>query len=157
MGRRIEVEARFINVDLDVEGPDDLAPLVEALGADIDDLYTGPVEDRFATHLELGFAWRVQGSNGKCGPENPEAAICGFAALIAGLPPEARRLWDGATTRDFNIGIAAGTRPRSVEFAVSVETLALVVALRARVAVTVYAVDFEYELFKKRQRIRQGG
>ena len=61
--------------------------------------------------------------------------------MLDQLAPHTKRLWDGATKRDFNIGIQGGTRPRAFVFALLPQTLAAVAHLGARVVMTVYAVD----------------
>ena len=144
---RPEEEASFINVDLDIEAPHDLAPLVEALGAQVSDLHTGPLGEGFQSHLEIALREDL--------PSDADATIQDFVKLLRHLPPDAQRLWDGATQRDFNIGIQAGTQPHALVFALSAHTLADVVQLGAQVVVTVYAVDFKYLERQQRRRTRR--
>jgi hypothetical protein len=102
-------ETTFLNVDLDMWAAYDLAPLVAALGAHVSDMFTGAVqveEGAYQTHLEL--------ATGEREPWNPDAAIQTFVRLIEGLPPAARRLWDGANLRNFEIGIQSGRDAPSV-------------------------------------------
>jgi hypothetical protein len=131
-----EAEASFLNVDLDVEAPYDLAPFVEALGAQVFDLHTGPLGTGFQTHLEL--------SGKAIMPKDAETAIQGFVALLTRLASDAKRLWDGATKRDFNIGIQGGTKPPAFETVLLPQTLAAVASLGARIVITTYALDFKY-------------
>jgi hypothetical protein len=146
MEQRSEEETCFLNVDLDVEAPYDLASFVEALGEKVFDLHTGPLEAGFQTHLELsGEAIRH---------EDAEAAISGFVKLLTQLAPDTKRLWDGATKRDFNIGIQGGTKPHAFVFALLPQTLAAVAHLGARVVMTVYAVDLESP--ERQQRAEPG-
>jgi hypothetical protein len=147
MGQGPEAEAAFLNVDLDVEAPYDLAPFVEALGERVFDLHTGPLGAGFQTHLEL--------SGEAIMPEDAETALQGFVALLTRLAPDAKRLWDGATKRDLNIGIQGGTKPHAFETVLLPETLAAVARLGARVLMTVYAVDFEHLERQQRRRTRR--
>jgi hypothetical protein len=133
MADRSEEKASFLNVDLDIEAPYDLAPFVSALGEQVIDLHTGLVGEGFQAHLEL--------SGEAIMPRDAEGAIQGFLGLLARLTPDARRLWDGATKRDFNIGIQGGIKPPAFELALLPETLAAVGRLGARVVVTVYAAE----------------
>jgi len=142
-----EAEASFRNVDLDVEAPYDLAPFVEALGEQVLDLHTGPLGAGFQTHLEL--------SGEAIMPKDAETAIEGFVALLTRLAPDAKRLWDGATKRDFNIGIQGGTKPHAFETALLPQTLAAVASLGARIVITMYAVDFKYLERQHRRRTRR--
>ena len=122
----------YLNVDLDIAGARDLAPLVRALGRRVIDLYTGRVGTRYHSHLELA-SLRTR--------DSADATITKFIALLDGLPPLARYLWRGASQRDFNIGIQGGVEPRAFELAVRPETLKAVARLGARIVVTVYAVE----------------
>ena len=134
MEERPEELASFLNVDLDIEAPYDLAPLVAALGEQIFDLYTGAVDDRFEAHLELHSTETFQ-------RWNPEVVIQAFITLLDQLPPDARLLWDRATKRDFNIGLQSGKKPPVFECALLPETLASISRLGARVVLTLYPVN----------------
>jgi hypothetical protein len=123
----------FLNVDLDVESPFDLAPLVEALGERVSNLYTGPATAGFATHLEL--------SGDLVMPATADIAIRGFVTLLTSLPQSARELWDRATRKEFNIGIQAGTNPPAFEAHLEPATIANVARLGATIGLTIYAFD----------------
>jgi hypothetical protein len=125
-------ESQFLNVDLDVEAPFDLAPLVAALGDEVLELHTGPARDGFETHLELG-GESIQ-------PGSADMAIRVFVRLLSQLAPDAKQLWDGATRRDFNIGIQGGRTPHAFEVALPRDVLAAVADLGGRIVITVYAV-----------------
>jgi hypothetical protein len=59
--RRRDDETTFLNVDLDIWAAYDLAPLVEAFGPHVSDMFTGAVEAEegaYQTHLELEVAER---------------------------------------------------------------------------------------------------
>lgn len=136
----------FLNVDLDVEAPSDLTPLVKALGPKVFDLHTGPGRAGYETHLEL---------DSRPGQfESAEATIAGFLELLAALPSRPRALWNKATRRDFNIGIQAGSRPRAFELALSPDSLKAVARVGARVVVTVYGADATSRSLPQRRRRR---
>jgi hypothetical protein len=126
------IESRFLNVDLDVEAPFDLAPLVAALGDEVFELHTGPVGDGFETHLELA-GESIQ-------PASADVAIRELVRLLNQLAPDVKQLWDRATRRDFNIGIQGGITPHAFEVALPRDVLAAVAELGARIVITVYAV-----------------
>jgi hypothetical protein len=125
-------ETQFLNVDLDIEAPFDLAPLVAALGDAVFELHSGIVGDRFETHLELA-GESIQ-------PGSADIAIGVFVRLLSQLTPDAKQLWDRATRRDFNIGIQGGRTPHAFEVALPRDVLAAVADLGARIVITVYAV-----------------
>ena len=128
----------FLNVDLDIAGPDDLLPLVKALRPSIFELHTGPARRGYQTHLELA-------SSGMRRTDTADLVIKRFVKRLAALPPRARRLWTRARQRDFNIGVQGGLAPHAFELDVKPETLRAVARLGARIVVTVYAVERERE------------
>jgi hypothetical protein len=148
-GRRDD-ETTFLNVDLDVWAAYDLAPLVEAFGPHVSDMFTGAAEveeGAYQTHLELALAKRD--------PWNPDSAIQAFVRLIEGLPPAAKRLWDEANLRVFDVGIQGGVTPRAFQFSLRPDTLAAASRLKANVALTIYGLDVAY--LQRRQRQRERG
>ena len=69
-------------------------------------------------------------------PRNPDAGIRAFVAAIESLPPKARALWNGATRRDFNVGVEAAERPQV--FTVLAETVARAGRVGGSISFTVY-------------------
>lgn len=122
----------FLNVDLDVSGREDLSPLAKALRPAAFELYTGRARSGYQTHLELA-------SRGSARLTDADTAIRRFVKALTALPPRARRLWNRARQRDFNIGIQGGIQPYAFELPLRPETLQAVARLRARIVVTVYA------------------
>jgi hypothetical protein len=120
----------FLNVDLDIYAPFDLQPLVAAFGLKVFVLYAGREHDLYSAHLELVRP-----------PKNAGVAIRDFASLVLALPRAKRRLWDTATTRDFNIGVQSVATANPYEIKLAVSTIQAVSSLNARVVVTVYAPD----------------
>jgi hypothetical protein len=133
----------FLNVDLDIEAPYDLAPLVKALGRRIYDLHTGALGDGFQTHLEF------HGARGQ--PSTAAMAIEGFVGLLAKLRPKAKQLWNKATRRDFNIGIQSGARPFTFELDIPSDLLSAVARLRGRIVVTVYSAQPKHSQRRRRR------
>jgi hypothetical protein len=123
----------FLNVDLDVEAAFDLAPLVEALGDRVSNMYTGPAATGFETHLEL--------SGDLVMPASADMAIRGFVTLLTALPQSARELWDRATRKEFNIGIQAGGNPPAFGAPLDPATVANVGRLGATIGLTIYGFD----------------
>lgn len=120
----------FINVDLEIRGATDLSALVNAFEPGAMALSCMPLDDGFLANLELGEQ-----------PDDAETGILGFLHLIDALPPEARRLWDGARQRDFSIGVQSGSSPSSFEIAITPATLDRIARVGARIAFVVYAPD----------------
>jgi hypothetical protein len=117
----------FLNVDLDIYSKSDLTPLVHALDAKVSVLFLGRENRLFSTHLELS-------SHRK----NADETIRTLVRLVAALPPQARKLWNSAISRTFNIGIQSGEAPDCFELALSPVTLRQVSSVKGQIIVTVY-------------------
>ena len=128
---REDDETRFLNVDLDVFSRSHLEPLVAALGRKVSLNYVGGERGRYSAHLALANSHR----------KDADTLIRALAACVNGLPRAARKLWNEAQSREFNIGIQAGFEPRSYEIRIKTETLALVARLKGRIGVTTYAAE----------------
>ena len=122
----------YINVDLDIFSAARLDRLVQAMGDDVSVLYVGGESRQYEAHLEL---------ESRELSVTPDRTILGFVKLIERLPPRERKTWDRARAREFNIGIQAGLVPHGFELHLEPRTIEAVVAVRATLAVTVYAPD----------------
>ena len=118
---------RFANVDLDIASRADLAPLVAAF------------EPRaFCLHSSVSRRGGVNTATFELSrqPRNPDAGIRAFVALISSLSPKARALWNGATKRDFNVGVEAAAQAQV--FTIRPETVALAGRVGGSISFTVY-------------------
>lgn len=121
---------RFLNVDLELVSTVDLTPLLCEFAEGT--ITLRDTTENFAQCVWLGLA---------ADHTNPDAAIRAFASLISALPPQAKQLWDHCQDRCLNVGIQAGAAPRASHFRLEADTLAMIVALGARLELTVYAHD----------------
>ena len=138
-----EDRTHFLNVDLDVFSRTPLDPLVAAFGEKVFVLHVGKWRRRYSAHFELhGYS------------KNPSADVLikRFVQLVKRLPKPARRLWNKAYAREFNIGIEAVTKSAVFELRLQPETLSDVAAVRGRVVVTVYAPERVVRTAKRRRR-----
>jgi hypothetical protein len=129
-GRR-EVNAsdtQVLNVDLDIWAESPLDALTHAFGKRVCVLHVGREGRSFSAHVELAIM-----------PRDPERLIRRFVDLVERLPRAARRLWDQARVREFNLGIQAGTSPYSYELRLQPQTLRAMAKVDARFGLTVYA------------------
>ena len=123
---------RFLDVDLEIFSNVPLDPIAEAFGEKVSVLYVGKTEHRYSAHFELVYDPRRKA---------PDRIIRGLVRLVERLPKQARRLWDRATAREFNIGIEAAGRSPALELRLQPQTLAAVAAVDGRIVVTVYAPE----------------
>ncbi|MEM6996905.1 MAG: hypothetical protein AAF721_40760 [Myxococcota bacterium] len=104
----------FINVDLDLQSGEALDPLIAHWGDRVFALrHDGSDENGWDGGFELG----AQTSDA-------ESTILGFVQLVEELPAELRERWDSLGKRNVDVGIQAGSHPRSWSFGLAPETLA---------------------------------
>lgn len=120
----------FLNVDLEIDSTSDLQPLVEALSGSAFTLYCGRVRRTYCARLALARQ-----------PKGADAAIRALCSGISRLDKTGRDLWKSARRRDFSIGIQAGGKPQSCDFAIQPATLKTASNLGAGIIFTVYAPD----------------
>ena len=125
-----EGETEFLNVDLDILSASPLESLVSAFGKKVAVLYVGGERRRYKASLELASFSRTA-----------DATIRRLAKLIEALPKPARRIWDQAHSRVFNIGIRGGHQPVSREWLVGMAAVAAVARVRGSIMITVYAAE----------------
>jgi hypothetical protein len=115
--------ATFLNIDIDVRSRRSLASLAAAVP------WAGqPLQD---SH------WLVWSAHASAPTADATARV--LVRQINAPPPAARRAWDLATTRTFDIGVRGGMGPRAFEeVTLTHKTLALIAAIRARIQMTVY-------------------
>jgi len=140
---RHEGETAFLNVDVDVRSAKRLEPLVEALGGSVSLHYIGRQGTTYWAHFA------------PYSPMSADAAVLEIARLIRRLPRPARRLWDGARERVFDIGIQGGYRPHSSEHLLSTEALEQVTQLGGTLKITIYGADAGGTSIKARGRPRE--
>jgi hypothetical protein len=119
-------EVHFLNVDLEVRSPSDLKPLIDDLGEDVVNLHAGRVHDHFLATFEASIS----------GDANQ--LIEYLCHSIENLGPEARRSWDEASLKVFDVGYEAGVAPKSYESTLRPETIAAVARVGAAIRITVY-------------------
>jgi hypothetical protein len=115
----------FLNVDLDVESPDDLTLLIEALEPHAVALDRPPGKASFELSAHPS-------------PTTAEPLIVEFVRLVKGLSPEALALWKGASRRVFDIGIEGVPGAQQEAHRLSPRTLRAVAAVGAEIALTIY-------------------
>jgi hypothetical protein len=122
----------FLNVDLEVFSREDLAVFARALGRSVHPLHVGPWGSKHAACIEL---W-VSGYG-----QSADSIIQRMVRLISRLPIPARRLWNHASVRRFNIGVQADSELSVFELPLAAGTIQAVARVGASVIVTVYAAE----------------
>ena len=114
----------FLNVDLDIRVEDGLETLLDAMASSM------LVLNRTAVTASVEL-------NESC--SSLEKATARLIEVVNSLPPEARTIWGQCELRSLNIGIQAGAKPHSSEFAMSKETVSAIADAGLQVVFTVYA------------------
>jgi hypothetical protein len=134
-------ETAFLNVDLDIVSARPLEPLVTAFGKKVFVLYVGGQGGHYQANLEVAAYIRTA-----------DSVIRRLAKLIEGLPKPARRMWDQARSKTFNIGIQSGFEPFSREFLISGAAVDAVARVGGSIVITVYAAEHTYTPPNKTRR-----
>jgi hypothetical protein len=132
----------FLNVDLDIVSARPLEPLVAAFGRSVIVHHVGREGGRHTAHLSLAVD-----------RQSADARIRALIRLIRRLPPPARHLWNRAISREFNIGIQAGTSPFSYLVTLEAETVRSIADVSGRIGITTYAIEAPA---RRRARCRRG-
>ena len=136
-------EPGFLNVDLEIGArtSGQLAPLLDAFEGKLFELFRGRIRGIYRAHYEsIG-----------CG-RDASTTIRALVATIEALDRAARRAWNAAAMRDFNIGVELARGVRSVELVLDHDVIEQVAALGGRIAFTAYN-----EAAIPRQRLTRGG
>jgi hypothetical protein len=126
----------LLNVDLEIHSRSNLQPLVDALGGKVIVHYVGLENRHYKARLMLKESHRK--SQVTKHQSAAEAITLGFCKLIHELPPEARKLWNSAWTRDFDVGIESGKPGSFYWFELTPAALRVIAELNAKVSVTIY-------------------
>ena len=122
----------YLNTDLDLSAPCDLAPLCAAFEeAGVSPLHLEQRED--------GSWWARLETDRQY--DSPEANIAAMLDVIEALPPSLRAVWDSCTQRDFSIGYDGGDEPAAFEQMLSAALLGRMAARGARLGITIYAPE----------------
>jgi hypothetical protein len=120
-------ETQFLNVDVELRSARALQPLLDALGSRVVVLRSDRDGRTYRTHLEVAIESR-----------NPNVLIRRFVALVERLPRHARTLWNGAQSREFNVGIQAAAVPHSFGLDLDNDTVRAIARINGRIGITVY-------------------
>lgn len=127
----IEPTVAFLNVDLELEGPHDLTPLVEALAVMF--VLHQTHEPPYVANLELAIDVGM----------DMEDVMSGLLDAIEELDADGQARWQQCTTRRFNIGIQSGLKPSCVAYVLSTQLLERLVAAGGHLVFTLYGAQYE--------------
>jgi hypothetical protein len=123
---------QFLNVDLELVATFDLTPLLEHFNPTTFTLRDSVDDGQRTVWMELD-----------TDPKDTDDAILRYAMLVESLPSDIRRLWDECEDRCLNVGIQSGLTPHASAFRISTDAIAKLVAIAARLEITVYSADGE--------------
>jgi len=120
----------FLNVDLDIESNTPLRSLAREWGDNVVILFSGRMKGRYYLHVEC------EGAN-----RNQDATLNALCALVEGLSVDAKRVWDAARVKEFNLGYDTRFSSQDAKYnylRIRSGTLRRIARLGASVAVTLY-------------------
>ncbi|MEM9481611.1 MAG: hypothetical protein AAGA58_18325 [Verrucomicrobiota bacterium] len=141
--------ATFLNVDLEIETPE---PLDRACGglleAEAFKLYDGETKGGFLATFEV--------KDGLLNTD-PNSIINTFCDIVAGFDERARRIWDRASRRTFDIGYETDDKDGSFHSELKNDVLARVAELSADVRLTLYPRPPEHQTNREQGDAGQRG
>ena len=118
-------EIEFLNIDLDIESNQDLSEIVAGFG------------DRVVVQRNE----RVGGVNHasfSTGYSEENEIIQEYCALVNGLKPVAREVWDNCAKRVFDIGYESGETPNNFHSEIKAGSIEALAKIGGSVIVTIY-------------------
>jgi hypothetical protein len=132
---KLTAKTEFRAADLDVRSRRSLAPL-------LDEWPWAQTPGRVGNAANAAPRWLLVTPRGL--PRTADQFVQEFAQLVDELPLAAKRCWNQASSRTFDIGIQAGLTPgRFEDVRLSPDSLRRLSQLRAGILVTVYAPSSE--------------
>ena len=129
-----EEGTQFLNVDLEIFSRAPLDSLVAAFGEKVSVLGVRRLGNRrYGAYLETGAGLHRIAT--------ADMIICHAVRLVKRLPRPARKLWNQAESREFNIGIEAAVRSTDFELRLETKTVEAVASVHGRIVITVYAPE----------------
>lgn len=126
---------KYLNVDVEVYSRIDLTPLREELGDRVDVMFCGETEPgKYLLSIELA------GVYNESEVEHTAKSLC---HLIEDLSAPAKKAWDSADDRVFDVGFDAVIDSRCGQALLSPETLQKIGRLNARLAVSIYTTSLQ--------------
>lgn len=127
----VEPDVEFLNVDLELESPLDLEPLVSALGPVF--ILHSTSEPPFVAHLEIEHDVDRDFND----------TIRALLVLIETLDDAGQAMWNECTVRRFDIGLQSGLQPHSSQYTLPATLLQRLAAIDAEVVITLYGARYE--------------
>jgi hypothetical protein len=126
--------AGFLNVDLEIVSSNALDSLAELMGKAVLVLYSGPGVGR--EHL-------LCLESARC-PKTPDAAARDLCRAVERLSPRARKLWERARSKKFDVGYDLPADFQLVQVTLQAATVRRIVALGGTIAFTCYRGEQMY-------------
>ncbi len=162
---RGQEDFHLANVDLELECPIDLQPLIDEFERDEKALHLyhqGLENNRDFANFEL---WNYPNpevyiydcyNDAEDLVGGADVLISAFCDLIENLPREVRAIWDQCTRREFDIGFQAGNTPKRFRSEIRSETVRRCGEIGAAILITVYPhLNYELRKIEKPKKKRQ--
>jgi hypothetical protein len=120
-------EILFLNIDLDIESANDIAPIINEWGDKIHVLRNERIDNIYYGSFETS----CSGIN-----EIIDFYIC----LISSLSDEARRIWDSATVKNFDFGYESGIKPNNFHSHLNANSVRAISSVGGSIVITIYPI-----------------
>lgn len=141
-----EQDICFANVDLEIKSKEDLQPLINGFGGDVDILFHDWLKDGFnfaslEIHLDK-FEPAIYGE--------PDETIKAFCSVIENLSDDSREIWNNCAEKIFNIGFESGNTEKCFDANIETETIKRIAEIGANIKITIYPV-LDYTIKRKEE------
>jgi hypothetical protein len=137
LGARVEAETQFLAVDLEIVSRRQIDQLVPAFGANVGINRNAMVGKDHVLLLSTGGKTPFSQDFNKL----INNIILTQIKLVHKLPEIARKQWDDARTKTFDIGIQAGSTPHVFEVRLTKQTISAVSEVGGSIQFTVYGAS----------------
>jgi len=134
LGKRLEPETQFLAVDLEIVSRRQIDQLAPAFGTNVGINRNEKVGKDYVLLLSTGGNAPLSEDFNKL----INQSILMQVKLVHKLPEVARKQWDDARTKTFDVGIQAGGGPHVFEIQLTEQTISAVSAIGGSIQFTIY-------------------
>lgn len=127
---RMQMNIKFLNVDLDIQSKQDISLILNELGTNIFVLHRGQQENYYFACLEID----------RDAP-NADMTINIFCDLIENFSEETSKIWNSCYYKVFDLGYESGIQPNYFTSNISSTTIKRIASIGASLNITIYPID----------------
>ena len=136
------MDIKFLNVDLDIQSPQDISLMLKELGENIFILHHEEQENYHFARLEINID-----------APNADETINHFCDLIENLSEDSNNIWDACFSKVFDIGYESGNQPNCFTSKINSLTIKRIANIDASLNITIYPIRTKRKRNQRTKRI----